>query len=97
MRQSWAVYFVAAQFLFSFTAAQIPSVWKPFDVITFFCARWYHQGRSYFAAKTNGPLTYIAVVKNDVLYLYGGIETFNVPNITVKSQNNTLGYSKCCD
>jgi hypothetical protein len=36
----------------------------------------------------------IAVVKNDVLYLYGGIETFNVPNLTVKSENNTLGYSK---
>ena len=36
-----------------------------------------------------------AVVKNDVLYLYGGIQTFNVPNLTVKSQNNTLGYSKC--
>jgi hypothetical protein len=38
-------------------------------------------------------LTCVAVVKNDVLYLYGGIETFNVPNLTVKSQNNTLGYS----
>jgi hypothetical protein len=34
------------------------------------------------------------MVKNDVLYLYGGIETFNVPNLTVKSENNTLGYSK---
>jgi hypothetical protein len=95
MRQSWAFSVVAVQLLFSFAAAQqIPSVWKPFDVITFFCARWYHQGKFLFTGRSSRSLISIAVVKNDVLYLYGGIETFNVPNITVKSQNNTLGYSE---
>lgn len=23
--------------------AQLPSVWKPYDVVTYFCSRWYHQ------------------------------------------------------
>jgi hypothetical protein len=45
-------------------------------------------------ARASRALTHVAVVKNDILYLYGGIETFNVPNLTVKSENNTLGYSK---
>ncbi|KAF2032840.1 hypothetical protein EK21DRAFT_98668 [Setomelanomma holmii] len=73
----WLSYALVWSFHTARVAAQVPSEWKPFDVITYFCARWYHQ----------------AVVKNDVLYLYGGIETFNVPNLTVKSENNTLGYN----
>ncbi|KAH7390995.1 hypothetical protein DE146DRAFT_151393 [Phaeosphaeria sp. MPI-PUGE-AT-0046c] len=77
MGHKLATCFMSVQLLFSLVAAQVPSVWKPLDVVTYFCARWYHQ----------------AVVKNDILYLYGGIETFNVPNLTVKSQNNTLGYN----
>jgi hypothetical protein len=64
------------------------------DVVTYFCARWYHQGKFLGAVKVRYVLTCAAVVKNDVLYLYGGIATFNVPNLTVKSENNTLGYSK---
>ncbi|KAF1844777.1 uncharacterized protein K460DRAFT_310690, partial [Cucurbitaria berberidis CBS 394.84] len=59
------------------STAQLPAVLKPNDVVTFFCSRWYHQ----------------SIVKNDILYLYGGIQTFNVPNLTVKSTNNTLGYN----
>jgi hypothetical protein len=26
--------------------------------------------------------------------MYGGIETFNAPNVSITKQNNTLGYSK---
>lgn len=89
-----ALFFLAAQALVGQTAAQVPSIWKPMDVITYFCARWYHQGKSSGALGVLEVLTHAAVVKNDVLYLYGGIETFNVPNLTVKSENNTLGYSK---
>ncbi|KAH8719221.1 hypothetical protein GQ44DRAFT_390314 [Phaeosphaeriaceae sp. PMI808] len=75
--RSWLCYLLAWNFLVDHSAAQVPAIWKPFDVVTYYCSRWYHQ----------------AVVKNDVLYLYGGIQTFNVPNLTVKSQNNTLGYN----
>jgi hypothetical protein len=45
MELRWAALLVAAQFLISHTAAQVPSVWKPLDVVTYFCARWYHQGK----------------------------------------------------
>lgn len=78
MERLWIAYFLVLFSFIDLASAQIPTVWRPYDVITYFCARWYHQ----------------AVVKNDVLYLYGGIETFNVPNLTVKSENNSLGYSK---
>ncbi|CBX90499.1 hypothetical protein LEMA_P066250.1 [Plenodomus lingam JN3] len=63
--------------LIQLSEAQLPSVWKPDDIITFFCSRWYHQ----------------SVVKNDVLHVYGGIQTFNVPDLSVKSTNNTLGHN----
>ncbi|KAF2826099.1 hypothetical protein CC86DRAFT_24973 [Ophiobolus disseminans] len=65
------------QTLVGLVLAQYPSVWKPSDVITYFCSRWYHQ----------------SVVKNDVLYVYGGVQTFQLPNVTVRSTNNTLGYN----
>lgn len=55
----------------------MPTVWKPDDIITFFCSRWFHQ----------------SVVKNDVLHVYGGIQTFNVPKLDIKATNNTLGYN----
>ncbi|KAF3041559.1 hypothetical protein E8E12_007679 [Didymella heteroderae] len=58
-------------------AAQLPTKWKPEDVVTYFCSRWYHQ----------------SVVKNDTLYLYGGVETFNIPGLDTSSRNNTLGYN----
>ncbi|KAH7392922.1 hypothetical protein BKA66DRAFT_509939 [Pyrenochaeta sp. MPI-SDFR-AT-0127] len=77
MAHQWITGLLALQALFGLTTAQVPSVWKPYDVVTYYCSRWYHQ----------------AVVKNDVLYLYGGIQTFNVPNLTVKSTNNSLGYN----
>ncbi|KAJ8118816.1 hypothetical protein OPT61_g287 [Boeremia exigua] len=34
-----------------------------------------------------------AVIKNDILYLYGGVETFNVPGLNTSSRNNSLGYN----
>lgn len=24
-------------------AAQLPTTWKPYDVVTYFCQRWFHQ------------------------------------------------------
>ncbi|KAJ4990645.1 cell wall anchored protein [Stagonosporopsis vannaccii] len=59
------------------TSAQIPSTWKPQDVISYFCSRWYHQ----------------SVIKDDILHLYGGVQTFNVPGLNTSSSNNTLGYN----
>lgn len=82
------------QSVIGYTEAQLPSVWKPYDVVTYFCSRWYHQCETPVFKSRRDVLTPSAVVKNDVLYVYGGIQTFNVPNLTVKSTNNTLGYSK---
>lgn len=31
--------------LIGLSIAQLPTVWKPSDVVTFFCSRWYHQCR----------------------------------------------------
>ncbi|KAF2463665.1 uncharacterized protein BDR25DRAFT_383545 [Lindgomyces ingoldianus] len=56
----------------------IPSVWQPYDVVTYFCQRWYHQ----------------SVVKNRTLYIHGGIQTFNTPNHEPDWTNNTLGYNQ---
>jgi hypothetical protein len=64
------------------------------DAVTYFCMRWYHQGQSKCLVGSLWLLTSLAVVKNDVLYMYGGIETFNAPNVSITKQNNTLGYSK---
>lgn len=55
-------------------AAQLPTKWKPQDVITYFCSRWYHQC-TFVSVANSSVLMSIAVIKNDTLYLYGGIET----------------------
>lgn len=57
-----------------FVAAQLPSVWKPQDMITYFCSRWYHQCKCVLVY-TGWILTLEAVIKNDTLYLYGGVQT----------------------
>lgn len=36
-----------------------------------------------------------AVVKNDILYLYGGAQSYKLPNTDVESTNNILGFSRC--
>ncbi|KAF2182846.1 hypothetical protein K469DRAFT_669317 [Zopfia rhizophila CBS 207.26] len=64
--------------LATLAAAQIPSVWKPYDVVTYFCQRWYHQ----------------SVVKDGTLYIHGGIQTFNVPQRDSNWTNNTLGFNQ---
>lgn len=95
MAHQWLVGLLAWHTFFGLTTAQVPSVWKPYDVVTYYCSRWYHQGKDLLPIlKMKPTLTCAAIVKNDVLYLYGGIQTFNVPNLTVKSTNNSLGYSK---
>lgn len=76
-------------------SAQLPESWKPADVVTFFCSRWFHQCMIHrFYITRFSLLTSIAVVKNRTLHVYGGIQTFQVPNVTVKTTNNTLGYSQ---
>ncbi|KAH6642567.1 hypothetical protein C7974DRAFT_409113 [Boeremia exigua] len=57
--------------------AQYPSTWMPQDVVTYFCSRWYHQ----------------SIVKDDILYLYGGAQTFVAPGSNTNSNNNPLGYN----
>ncbi|ORY15499.1 hypothetical protein BCR34DRAFT_179054 [Clohesyomyces aquaticus] len=64
--------------LATLTAAAIPAVWQPYDVVTYFCQRWYHQ----------------TVVKDGTLYIHGGIETFNEPGHPSNWTNNTLGYNQ---
>ncbi|KAF2118857.1 hypothetical protein BDV96DRAFT_487438 [Lophiotrema nucula] len=60
------------------TQAQIPSVWQPLDVVTHFCQRWYHQ----------------SIVKDNTLFIHGGIETFNIPGASTNWTNNTLGWNQ---
>ena len=64
--------------LLGVASAQLPSVWKPMDVVTYFCQRWYHQSLYY----------------DGVLYIHGGIQTFNIPGSKTNWTNSTLGYSK---
>ncbi|KAF2633229.1 hypothetical protein BU25DRAFT_1977 [Macroventuria anomochaeta] len=75
--QTGLIQLLALHMLAGLSAAQLPSTWKPQDMITYFCSRWYHQ----------------SIIKNDVLYLYGGVQTFNVPEIDVSSRNYILGYN----
>jgi hypothetical protein len=34
---------IALYLLASTATAQLPTVWKPYDAVTYFCERWYHQ------------------------------------------------------
>lgn len=72
--QNIRIQLLIALALAHFSAAQLPSVWKPQDVITYFCSRWYHQCKC-ILIYTGWTLTLEAVVKNDTLYLYGGVQT----------------------
>lgn len=50
----------------------------PLDPVTYFCARWQHS----------------SAVKNNILYINGGIETFNYPGaFRTNWTNNTLGVN----
>lgn len=55
--------------------AHIPSTWKPQDIISYFCSRWYHQCEKICLLLLHQVLTLTAVIKNDILYLYGGAQT----------------------
>lgn len=72
--------------------AQLPSVWHPNDAVTYFCQRWYHQCPFLSSTQQGEANGCVAVVKHDVLYIHGGIQTFNLPE-QANWTNSTLGYS----
>ncbi|KAH8712217.1 hypothetical protein GQ44DRAFT_730788 [Phaeosphaeriaceae sp. PMI808] len=81
----------ALQILFGLASVQFLSVWKPADVVTYFCSHWYHQApspREMEASSQN------SCGEERFSPRIGGIQIFQHPNVTVKSTNNTLGYSE---
>ncbi|KAF2491506.1 hypothetical protein BU16DRAFT_120146 [Lophium mytilinum] len=65
--------------LLATVSATIPAVFEPLDAITYFCGRWEHS----------------SIVKNDILYINGGAETFNYPLAFQHGNwsNNTYGLN----
>ncbi|PSN68484.1 hypothetical protein BS50DRAFT_366427 [Corynespora cassiicola Philippines] len=69
---------LAMQFLLTAVSANLPSVWEPMQILEYFCQRWYHQ----------------SVIKNDTLFIHGGIQTFQIPTSGDTNWTNaTIGYN----
>ncbi|KAF2688678.1 hypothetical protein K458DRAFT_292990 [Lentithecium fluviatile CBS 122367] len=49
--------------LASTATAELPTVWKPYDAVTYSCQRRYHQ----------------SVIKGNTLFIHGGVQTYNLP------------------
>jgi hypothetical protein len=47
-----------------------------------------------FLLATNQLTCILALYYNGVLYIHGGVQTFNVPEHATNWTNNTLGYSE---
>ncbi|KAF2811935.1 uncharacterized protein BDZ99DRAFT_440976 [Mytilinidion resinicola] len=65
--------------LLATVSATLPAVFEPLDAITYFCSRWQHS----------------SIVKNGILYINGGAETFNYPMAWLHGNwtNNTYGLN----